>query len=492
MRHARNRFLGVAAIATWLFAEVACTQILGLESHSLETSVANDASVRSETGSADAYVAREDAAADAPMAESDATSSPDVANGHDASDAGKSDSSAALDASLDSPDTNAPDAGPGASIYGNGADGVFTAAAGGATTINANALVTDTSVAANATSFHTVITSDFNAGDEIFILQVQDGSAIANAGNWEFATIASINASSPSASLFTLTTPLKNAYVSGTFNAASSMTTEVVRVPHYTTAVVPLGSTLTAPSWNGVSGGVVALRAASLDVEGAIDLTGAGFRGGIPASNLFVNATELTANQGESPIGVGEASTSANGGGGGGGASEGCSGATGGAGAYATQLSDNGTDASLPDGGKSDILGENGRAYGDVQLAHIYFGAGGGGAAHTCGAAVHPGTAGGGIVFIFANTLTVGASGSILAQGSVHAVDDPDGGIGYTAAGAGGSIWLTANTMSIGTGQVSAVSGSGPNIITGGDGFVRLDAIERQGTSTPMAYLGIP
>jgi hypothetical protein len=100
-----------------------------------------------------------------------------------------------------------------------------------------------------------------------------------NAGNYELAGVASI-----SGSTITLDCALKNSYtVAGK--------TQVIRVPQYTTLTVAAGTTdaspdpnapsITASAWNGTVGGVVAVQAATtLQLDGTINVSGKGFRGG--------------------------------------------------------------------------------------------------------------------------------------------------------------------------------------------------------------------
>jgi len=59
--------------------------------------------------------------------------------------------------------------------------------------------------------------------------------------------------------------------------------TQVIRVPQYTTLSIPNGTSVSAPAWDGSSGGVVAIFAqnsVSFSGNGTIDVSGRGFRGG--------------------------------------------------------------------------------------------------------------------------------------------------------------------------------------------------------------------
>jgi len=59
---------------------------------------------------------------------------------------------------------------------------------------------------------------------------------------------------------------------------------QVVAVPRYQNVTIPTGTSITAPAWNGQTGGIVALEIngnLSINGTGKIDATGLGFRGGV-------------------------------------------------------------------------------------------------------------------------------------------------------------------------------------------------------------------
>ncbi len=131
------------------------------------------------------------------------------------------------------------------------------------------------------------------AGDRILIMQMQDATinssnsisygngstgrgslSINNAGLYEYATVTAV-----SGSTLTLSAPLGNSYASASATATRGQRTfQVIRVPQYQTAT--LTGTVTAPAWNGATGGVVAIDALSMTFSGTIDVSGKGFRGG--------------------------------------------------------------------------------------------------------------------------------------------------------------------------------------------------------------------
>src|SRR5207253_2898209 len=111
-------------------------------------------------------------------------------------------------------------------------------------------------------------------------------TSLNNAGRWEYVVASNAVGAAGGALNFTgggQNGGLLYSYTAQTFAATTTQgqrTFQIVRVPQYTTAT--LGSTLTAPSWNGATGGVLAI-----DISGTITLGGAtvsvnglGFRGG--------------------------------------------------------------------------------------------------------------------------------------------------------------------------------------------------------------------
>ena len=123
------------------------------------------------------------------------------------------------------------------------------------------------------------------AGDLILIMQMQDSSAPANAGQYEYALVTSVLGN-----VLTLNRLLTNNYTQSV-TAAGGVTTnwrtfQVVRVPQHASATVAAGNTVTADRWtvsnvNGQgTGGIVAIDVAgSTTVAGTISVNGAGFRG---------------------------------------------------------------------------------------------------------------------------------------------------------------------------------------------------------------------
>lgn len=93
-----------------------------------------------------------------------------------------------------------------------------------------------------------------------------DISSIGNAGNYEVRSVKSVVGNVVSFS------DLTNSYdVSGKV--------QLIPIPEYQGGAT-INSTLTCSSWNGASGGVLIFEATSLTMDGAIDVTGKGFRAG--------------------------------------------------------------------------------------------------------------------------------------------------------------------------------------------------------------------
>jgi hypothetical protein len=363
------------------------------------------------------------------------------------------------------------------------------------TVVNDYTYMTDASVSAGASSLTVHDASALTAGDRLLIVQMQDSASPALAGTYEFATLAS-----KSGNQLTLSSPLASAYVSGTFNTTSSKVTQVIRVPSVEQLQVLGSGSLTAPSWDGFTGGIVVVESdGEMSIEGAIDVSGLGFRGGSVSSNFVcADLPSASGQQGESVAGKGSVSVSAKQGGGGGGNSGECSfggyvGAAGGAGGgYGADGEDRSAWTSSPEV----IQGTEGAGYGVSDLSRISLGSGGGGGGSHDDGQAGAGGAGGGVVILKAQTITV--TGSISAAGA-HGTDCASPG-GSGGGGSGGSVYLEADTsVSVGSLLVSAVGGEGGEALDGeanpdyrnggdgGDGRIKLVAPSITGTTDPIS-----
>jgi hypothetical protein len=363
---------------------------------------------------------------------------------------------------------------------GNGQDGPLTVAAFGSV-INSYAQVTGP-LAIKATSIPIGAcrgdAACFAAGDLVLVYQVtglqpvpasgaQDPIDLSNnpVGQWEFARLASATAAR-----LELTEPLLHDYASNV--------TQVIRVPEYTKVTIEPGRSITAPAWDGTTGGVIAFLANSeVDNRGDINANSLGFRGGQfvsapsgPTSCSDPNESQPRGAQkgegigagyyGPELTGLGNVANGAGGGvcfrsGGGGGGN-------GGAGGQGGRSADVARDV----GGKGGVALSYGTS--DAFLRRLTFG-GGGGAGHGVTADGGGGGAGGGIVFLRASQLL--GSGSITATGRLGGSSGSEAGSG---GGAGGSIYVRI-VRAASCGLVSVNGGIGgsssaPNVGPGGGG----------------------
>lgn len=283
-------------------------------------------------------------------------------------------------------------------------------------------------------------------------------------------------------------------------------TYQVIVVPRYTTiAINGAGNSITAPTWNGASGGVVILEAsgvATIGVAGAIDVSGKGFRGGggktftgastgVAVGDLRYNSKQTTStintggSKGEgiagTPIYVYESGTVTttlsvegyvNGsmgrgapGNAGGGGNDGAvptdntfnTGGGGGGNAGAGGQGGSGWHNSAPPANSTiyPYGGFGGAAFAERSISRVVMGGGGGaGTANNATASTPgPGTeyrssggAGGGIVIMRASSYA--GTGSVLANGVTPigqgTTTDPTDAVG--GGGAGGSIVLVVNS----------------------------------------------
>jgi uncharacterized repeat protein (TIGR01451 family) len=194
-----------------------------------------------------------------------------------------------LAAACDAPGPELPWAGQGAGLFGK--DGPLTVMTPGTVvnryaSLNADARVGDDRLRVRAAAPLMPLTK----GDLLLIIQVQGASIdtsdtpnfgaireLGNAGRYELVTVDSVM---PGELGDTITLDgackLRNAYT-------ASGVVQVVRVPQLESLRVATGASITAPAFNGTVGGVVAVHVReSAQIDGQIDVTGRGFRGGQP------------------------------------------------------------------------------------------------------------------------------------------------------------------------------------------------------------------
>jgi collagen type VII alpha len=350
--------------------------------------------------------------------------------------------------------------------FGDGSSGALDVTT--TTTID-TAAASVAGTAGSSTVTLTNVSGTFAAGQEVFLHQTQ--AATGPVGNYEFAHVASV-----SGTTLTLAAGLANTYLTdGTHRA------QVVVVPEFTSVAVAAGGFLTAPVWNGNTGGILVLDAqTTVTIAGTVSIAGSGFRGEpVPACETHC----ATGTSGESQLGAGaDQSLAANGGGGGGGAGgEDCG--MGGGGAYGA-----GGGAGSPNtGGTCSSAGNaaGGAADGvpDLATTLLFGGAGGMGGMDEDGGNPGSGGSGGGLVFIQGNALTI--TGSVSSSGAAGGNGSNNNcgsgcGMGGGGGGAGGAIRLVAAT-SANVGKDLLVSTGAPGGIctcesgtagTGGNGRV--------------------
>lgn len=354
--------------------------------------------------------------------------------------------------------------------------------------INAYARVT------NLTTSTTVTISDVNEshdtyedGEQVLIWQVQDDvigsntnntanfgtiANIANAGVFEWATIASHTEVSGVPSTLTFTHPLQHNYNTGPNSRVQVISFPEMGSPNYNT-----NADITGLAWDGSIGGVVAFQVAgTLTLQHSINGDQLGFRGGQLSRNLsgprctptpFINNDNQYGGKGESIYPRGNPNFAfargkiTNGGGGGnhhnGGGGGGANYSAGGDGGEGW----NGGQTTCPSGNEaSGFGGEALSAY--IAPNRIFLGGGGGGGQQNNSRGT-AGATGGGWVFIRAQELiTLGNCPrlNITANGG-NSVDGGNDGIG--GAGAGGSILLDIPKFTINSGCPLEVSANGGN-----------------------------
>ncbi len=299
------------------------------------------------------------------------------------------------------------------------------------------------------------------ADDEVVLVVMQGGAGDHSlVGGYAFAEVVSVDATGMT---------LSSAPDLGISGAVGDWKVLVQRVPTYGDVLVRAGGLLSGGAWNGETGGVLALRVTgTLTIEdgGSLSAAALGYAGGPMGESYNIDGFQGESLEG---LGLGGASSTAGynetngawaaslGGGGcnvGGGGGEHAGGATG-------SSSWNGV-ATAPQAGET---------YGDA--AGLFLGSGGGGVVNLGGSS-GPGGAGGGILYVEAAHIVAEGAGALSARGE-DATSWASGSWTYGAGGgAGGTLWITAETLELAEGAVLATGGAGYDGVTrpGGDGGV--------------------
>jgi len=327
------------------------------------------------------------------------------------------------------------------------------------------------------------------AGDEVLLINLQGtATSTVNVGVYE-----TLLAQSAIGTTVTFTTPKARFYGQDAGDdtnigtGAGQQKVALVRVARFGALTISSGTTLTAQAWNGLTGGVVVVRANQLTLGGTLAATALGYLDGRWSQDDACTVSIQT-ESGESIDGPGTSTSVANVGGSGGlGAGTDSfygNNALGASAGHAT--------AGQPGGdGQDRTLGAPGGAYGVGDGTNLTMGSGGGGAL-TCATGVpsttlvSDGAAAGGIVLVLGGNVTVSPSGSIDANG----YSQP------RCASSGGYVLVRGNVVSLGTSLVTAQGGiavAGPSAApitnVASSGYVAvLYGTSVTGTTLPAAF----
>jgi hypothetical protein len=328
--------------------------------------------------------------------------------------------------------------------------------------------------------------------DEVLLLNLQ-GTADdhGNVGHWELLHVAALGDAT-----VTFDRSVTRSYGNGASNlglgvAPNSQRVALIRVPRFGRLVVPEGVTVTAQAWNGVLGGVLAFRAAQLDLAGTVSAAALGYRGGRWSQDDITCSNSIQTGAGESIGAPGAASTARN------------LGASGGIGAGSSSFNSDNVVVATPAHAqagepgfnpKGRSIGEAGAAYGTPDATALTLGSGPGGGLGCIAEPTVPtpylfqpalGQAGG-VALILADDVAVRATGAITASPPDAARD---------IAFAGGYVFVHGATLSLGENRVTAVGSVGLRPLgpfagqtnRASPGYVVLSAMSVTGSTNPPA-----
>lgn len=328
-------------------------------------------------------------------------------------------------------------------------------------------------------------------GDEALLINLQGTpTEHNNVGHWELVSIASLTEADVQ-----LAAPIARFYGSGVSNTGLGVTgatqrVALVRVPRFERLVVEAGATITAAPWNGVLGGVVALRATELELSGTISAAALGYRAGRWSQDDITCSDSTQTEAGESIGGTGTATTLRN------------LGASGGIGPGSTSFNGDNPVVSSPGHAEAGQLGFNpngrtigevGAAYGNPDATTLTMGSGPGGGLSCVATPTGPSpylfsTTGqaGGIALLLVDALNVTATGTISATPPNSTRD---------VAYAGGYVFIHGSSLALGEGQVTARGSTGARpsgpfagqTNRAGSGYVVVSAPSVLGTTDPPA-----
>jgi len=379
-------------------------------------------------------------------------------------------------------------------ILGNGADGNLNLSSGlfninidasnGRTDADAiNFKVSGTSTSdllySGSTNINlSVSPTGLSVNDEILIINLQGISTdYSTVGNYETKIITAI-----SDKTITIDTPLSMNY-----SNASTQKIMVQRVPNYINVTISSGATFTANAWDGIMGGVLFFRANNtVNISGNVDMRAKGYHNGRYSMDDRFCRDNVATENGESISGPSSISVSNN------------VGASGGISAVTSivfvesrfAISSAGHSSAGQMGNIADgrTPGAPGTAYGDNNLSKIFLGSGTGGGFMCIGGDFEPyfvdnEVHSGGIIYLASNIIFVNGTISTSALN----------GIGWEYGGSsGGSIYIKANSVNIGTNLVTSIGGehiSYEFTNYGSDGRIRIDYYDvLSGSTNPINY----
>lgn len=327
--------------------------------------------------------------------------------------------------------------------------------------------------------------------DEVLLINLQ-GSATSteNVGAWELLRVGAIEG----AEVTVQGAPAAHYGASAGMNddigiGDGQQRVALVRVPAFGRVTIGPRGVVTAARWNGRRGSVLALRAASLEVQGRIDASALGYRTGPSSVDDFSCSDNLLTGAGESIAGDPGPSLLASFGG------------PGGIGvAHTSFASNNAVPASAGHAGPGEAglnggsreLGPPGATYGVGDGTRLTMGSGGAGGLLCEGGVTGipalraSGTQAGGIVLLLADTLSVTGDGAITASARGDALRE-----GAGSGASGGYVLIVGRALDVGDDRVTARGGTHTiRSFTnhGSDGYIVLDASEPiTGTTDPPA-----
>ncbi len=203
---------------------------------------------------------------------------------------------------------------PGVVLADTGIDGDRTLAAGTVilnryarvVQINNNIIQVDDIAALNDNSAGDFAQEALSAGDLVMIYQAQ-GAAFSStaddatygqftyeqAGSYEFAVVTAVTGNDITVAS-TSTPPYSCSGITNTYDTVNG-NVQVIRVPQYNNLTIQNGAIVTGQPWDGQTGGIVAIHVSSnLVVDGTIDVSGLGFRGGEPYPNFHLGGWNIS------------------------------------------------------------------------------------------------------------------------------------------------------------------------------------------------------